>query len=81
MFSCSGQPAPAGAAEEGVPPETLEGFLGKWYGAMCAELEELGVEELEDLVELEPEEIELLAAKLKSVQGRKFVKKVGSLRP
>jgi hypothetical protein len=66
-------------AEEGVPPQTLEAFLGNWYGAVSAELVELGVEQVEDLKELEPEEIAQLATKLKPVQARKFVKQLTAL--
>ena len=78
-----------GAAEEGIPPspgnpaapsQSLEGFLGTWHQAMRVELAELGAEEVSDLAELEPDEVEQLARKLKPLQARKFVKKVDSLK-
>ena len=43
------------------------------------DLDELGVEEVADLKELDPEDIERMAAKLKKAQARKFVKKVAAL--
>ena len=42
-------------------------------------LEELGVQSVEDLKELEEDDIEALAAKLKKVQAKKFAKKVAAL--
>ena len=54
-------------------------FLGPAYAALQEELEELGVEAVEDLQELEAEHIETLAAKLKVVQAKKFAKKIAAL--
>merc|ERR1712043_57781 len=59
------------------PNEALEEFLGTaWYSAMKTELEDIGVEALDDLNELEAEDIDLLAAKLKKIQAKKFRKKI-----
>ena len=49
------------------------------YAALQEELEELGVEAVDDLKELEAEHIERLAAKLKMVQAKKFAKKIDEL--
>ena len=35
--------------------QTLEDFLGAWFGPMKDTLDELGAEEVEDLKELEPD--------------------------
>ena len=54
-------------------------LLGVAHDALQGDLEELGVESVEDLKELEAEDIERLSAKLKKVQAKKFVKKVAAL--
>jgi len=60
--------------------DTLEGFLGKrWFSVMKTVLDEVGVEELEDLKEINKEEIDMLATQLKGLQARKFVKKINEL--
>merc|ERR1740136_266826 len=57
--------------------ETLEGFLGeKVFSAMKTELDDIGVGEVEDLKELETEDFNKLAAKLKKVQAKKFLRKM-----
>ena len=53
--------------------------LGAAYDTLQHDLEELGVESVEDLKELEAEHIEQLAAKLKVVQAKKFTKKIAAL--
>ena len=64
---------------EGVPPQALHVFLGAVFPPLRASLDELGVEAVEDLLELEAEEIEQLTAKLKKVQAKKFAKKMAAL--
>ena len=74
---------------EGVPPEpepetadpaSVEDFLGRNnFAVLKSDLDELGVEEVEDLKELEAEDIERLSAKLKKVQAKKFAKKIAAL--
>ena len=54
-------------------------LLGAAFDTLQADLEELGVESVEDLKELEEEDIEALAAKLKKVQAKKFAKKMAAL--
>ena len=73
------EPEPEPQVSEGVPPQTLEEFLGAAYGPLRAHLDELGVEEVEDLQELEAEDVQQLAAQLKKVQAKKFVKKIAGL--
>ena len=55
-------------------------MLGAAYDTLQVDLEELGVESVEDLKELDEEDIEALAAKLKKVQAKKFAKKIAELR-
>ena len=55
-------------------------LLGAAYDTLQGDLEELGVESVEDLRELDEEDIEALAAKLKKVQAKKFTKKIAALR-
>ena len=62
-----------------MPPQALDVFLGAAFPPLQAALDELGVEAVEDLLELEAEEIEQLTAKLKKVQARKFAKKMAAL--
>lgn len=54
-------------------------FLGEAYGVLQGTLECLGVENVDDLQELEPKNVEELASMLKPVQGRKFRKALASL--
>ena len=54
-------------------------LLGAAHDTLQSDLEELGVESVEDLKELEAEDVEALAAKLKKVQAKKFVKKIAAL--
>jgi hypothetical protein len=61
-----------------VGQDSLTSFLGSWYPALKADLDELGAEEAEDLKGLEPQDIELLASKLKKLQRPKFHKKMAS---
>jgi len=57
--------------------ETLEGFLGeKFFSAMKTELDDIGVGEVEDLKELDTEDLNKLAAKLRKVQAKKFLRKM-----
>ena len=66
--------------EAGLSAETgVAELLGTVYAPLQEDLEELGVEVVEDLRELEAEDIERLAAKLKKVQAKKFAKKVAAL--
>ena len=55
-------------------------LLGAAYDTLQVDLDELGVESVEDLKELDEEDIEALAAKLKKVQAKKFTKKIAALR-
>ena len=73
------EPEPEPEMSEGVPPQTLEEFLGAAHAPLRSDLDELGVEEVEDLKELEAEDIERLSAKLKKVQAKKFAKKIAAL--
>ena len=60
---------------------TLEAFLGKSYIiALHTELDELGVEEIKDLKHLNNPEINMMAAKLKTVPARMFVDKLTKLK-
>ena len=54
-------------------------LLGVSFAGLQEELEELGVEAVEDLRELEAEDVERLAGKLKKVQAKKFAKKIAAL--
>jgi len=57
--------------------ETIKDFLGEsCFSVMETELDTLGVETVEDIKELETEEINMLAAMLKKVQERKFLRKM-----
>ena len=57
--------------------ETLKGFLGEsCFSVMKTDLDTIGVETVEDLKELEIEDINTLAAKLKKVQEKKFLRKM-----
>ena len=65
---------------EAVDTSSLRTFLGpRRLEQLQEDLDELGVEEVADLKELDPEDIERMAAKLKKAQARKFVKKVAAL--
>jgi hypothetical protein len=64
---------------EGVPPTDLLSFLGKAHAVLADELDALGVEEVDDLKELETEEVEGLIGMLKPVQGRKLRKALAAL--
>ena len=55
-------------------------LLGAAYDTLQGDLDGLGVESVEDLKELDEEDIEALAAKLKKVQAKKFTKKIAALR-
>ena len=46
---------------------------------MKTELDTIGVETVEDLKMLDQEQIDMLAAKLRKIQGKKFAMKVSSL--
>ena len=59
--------------------EPLADFFGKTFVLLQSQLHDLGVEETEDLRELQAEEVERLASLLKPVQARKFVKAVSLL--
>jgi len=57
-------------SERGSKKDTLEDFHGqKWFSTMKTELDELGVEDVEDLEYITEEEIKMLAAKLMTVQA------------
>jgi len=58
---------------------SLAAFFGAWLPQLQGCLDELGVEEAEDLKELEAEDIEALVSKLKKVQGKKLRKKLAAL--
>jgi hypothetical protein len=66
---------PQAAAADG----SLVAFLSPWYDQLRADLDALGVDEVDDLRELEAEEIEQLVNKLKAVQARKLRKKLASV--
>ena len=70
---------PEPEVSEGVPPQTLEEFLGAAHAVLREDLEKLGVGVVEDLQELEAEDIERLASKLKKVQARQFVRRMAAL--
>ena len=55
-------------------------LLGAAYDTLQGDLDELGVESVEDLKELDEEDVEALVAKLKKVQAKKFAKKIAALR-
>ena len=55
-------------------------LLGAAYDTLQGDLDELGVESVEDLKELDEEDVEVLVAKLKKVQAKKFAKKIAALR-
>ena len=55
-------------------------LLGAAYAPLQTDLEELGVESVDDLEELEADDIERLAAKLKKIQAKKFTKTIAALR-
>ena len=54
-------------------------LLGAAYDTLQGDLDELGVESVEDLKELDEEDVEALVAKLKKVQAKKFAKKIAAL--
>jgi nitrogen-specific signal transduction histidine kinase len=57
--------------------ETLEAFLGESsFSLMETDLDTIGVETVEDLKELETDDINMLAANLKKVQVKKFIRKM-----
>ena len=57
--------------------ETLEDFLGESsFSLMETDLDTIGVETVEDLKELETDDINMLAANLKKVQVKKFLRKM-----
>ena len=59
------------AVDEGSANKTVEDFLGKvWYSAMQSELDDIGAETVEDLMELEKEDIEMWASKRKKLQKK-----------
>eukprot|EP01045_Picozoa_sp_COSAG04_P036548 COSAG04_NODE_8940_length_915_cov_1.063725_2_plen_138_part_00 len=59
--------------------QSVADLLGTAHSALREDLEELGVEVVEDFQELEAADIEQLAAKLKKVQSKKFAKKMAAL--
>ena len=66
--------------DEEVDTSSLRAFLGpRRLEQLQKDLDELGVEEVADFKELEQEEIDILAAKLKKAQARKLVKKIAAL--
>ena len=65
-------------AEE-VDASSVAELLGAAHDTLQGDLEQLGVESVEDLKELEAEDVEALAAKLKKVQAKKFAKKIAAL--
>ena len=78
-------PEPEQQQEPELEPEpepeaagSLATFFGAWLPQLKGYLEELGVEEAEDLKELEAEDIEVLVSKLKKVQGKKLRKKLAA---
>ena len=71
-------PVAASSSAASAADDSLTSFLGSWYPALQADLDELGAEEAEDLKGLEPQDIELLASKLKKLQQPKFRKKMAA---
>ena len=62
-----------------MPPTDLLSFLGKAHAVLADELDALGVEEVDDLKELETDEVEGLIGMLKPDQGRKLRKALAAL--
>ena len=67
-------------ADELEGAHSIAELLGAAYDTLQGDMDELGVESVEDLKELDEEDIEALAAKLKKVQAKKFAKKIAELR-
>ncbi len=73
-------PPPSVSSEAAGATSSLGAFLGqRRLEQLQEDLDELGVEEVADFKELEQEDIDRLAAKLKKAQARKFVKKIAAL--
>ena len=73
------EPAPPTTPQAAAADGSLVAFLSPWYDQLRADLDALGVDEVDDLGELEEEEIEQLVNKLKAVQARKLRKKLASV--
>ena len=73
-----GSESPA-TAQAAAADGSLAEFFSPWYDQLRADLDILGVGEVDDLQELEAEEIEKLVGKLKAVQARKLRKKLASV--
>jgi hypothetical protein len=73
------EPAPPTTPQAAAADGSLVAFLSPWYDQLRADLDALGVDEVDDLRELEEEEIEQLVNKLKAVQARKLRKKLASV--
>lgn len=59
---------------------TVEGFLGEsWFSLMRDGLDDIGVEVIDHLKDLDEEDIDMLASKLKKVQKKRFVTKIREL--
>ena len=58
---------------------TVAVFLHPWYERLREDLDELGVEVVDDLKELDADDLEGLASKLKKVQAKKFLRHVSTV--
>ena len=58
---------------------TVAVFLRPWYERLREDLDELGVEAVDDFKELDADDLEGLASKLKKVQAKKFLKHVSTV--
>lgn len=58
---------------------TLAAFLQPWYEKLREDLDELGVEVVDDFKELDAEDLDRMASKLKKVQAKKFLKHISSV--
>ena len=68
--------AAAAASSSSSSSSSLAAFLSPWYDQLCEDLDALGVEAVDDFRELDSEDLEALASKLKKVPARKFLKHV-----
>ena len=73
------EPAPQPAAGAAGGAGSLQSFLGAWYPDLRADLTELGAETAEDLLELEPADVDALTSKLKKIQASKYRKALAEL--
>jgi hypothetical protein len=58
---------------------TVAAFLHPWYERLREDLDELGVEVVDDFKELDADDLEGMASKLKKVQAKKFLKRISTV--